>query len=256
MTSLLDPILKPLLAMHPALAIGIIALIISLLVVLVYKKFTDQDLMKRLKDEIKELQTEMKTLKDQPEQMMKVQKRAMETNMKYMMKSFKPTLVTFIPIIIIFGWLNAHFAFAPIIMGEDFSVTIDVTEGLTGEVSLVVPEGLSLLNGGESSKEIYESKVIWFLRGDQFGEYNLAFSYNDKEYVKDVVIVEGPSEREYAPPVKVLKKELLKKITVSNDKMTPFGDFAIFGYRPGWLMTYIFFSLVFSLGLRKWLKVY
>lgn len=254
--SLFDPIFSPLLGLHPGLAILLIALLVSLLVVLVYKKFTDQDLMKRLKDEIKELQEEMKRLKDKPDEMMKVQKQAMETNMKYMMKSFKPTLITFIPIIIIFGWLNVHFAFEPLVAGNDFSVALEFVEGLTGPVTLVVPEGLSLLNGAETSKEIYAGKTIWFLHADKSGEYRLLFTYTGKEYVKDVIIVQDASERKYASPVTPFRKDLVKSISLSNEKMTPFGSLSIFGYQPGWLMTYIVFSLVFSLGLRKWMKVY
>jgi uncharacterized membrane protein (DUF106 family) len=253
--SLLDPVFMPLLGLHPVLSICIIAFVISLLIVIVYKKFTDQDLMKRLKAEIKELQTEMKTLKDQPDQMMKVQKRAMETNMKYMMKSFKPTLITFLPIIIIFGWLNAHLAFVPLVVGEDFSLTVEVVEGLTGEMSLVLPDGLVLLNEGEAVKSVYDDQAIWFLRGDAAGEYGLTFTFHDKEFSTDVLIVEE-GDHSYVPPVKMFKKELVKSATLSNTKMTPFGDFEIFGYQPGWLMVYILFSLIFSLGLRKLMKVH
>ena len=73
--------------------------LITLLITLIYKFTTDQDLMKQLKAELKELQAEMKALKSEPEKAMEVQKRAMQTNMKYMMQSMKATLFTFIPII-------------------------------------------------------------------------------------------------------------------------------------------------------------
>ncbi|MBI5133500.1 MAG: DUF106 domain-containing protein [Thaumarchaeota archaeon] len=255
-TSILDPIFSPLLSLPPAAAIILISLLISLVMVLAYKKFTDQDLMKRLKEEIKELQTEMKTLKDNPERMMQIQKLAMETNMKYMMKSMKPTLITFLPIIIIFSWLNAHFAFAPLVAGTDFSVTAEFADGLEGNVSIAVPAGLSLLNGGETSKGIYDHKVIWFLRPASAGLYNLSFMYQDKTYVKDVLVVADADERTYSTPVKAFKKELVKQIKVSNEKLTPFGSLTIFGYQPGWLLTYILSSLLFSIGLRKWMKVY
>lgn len=224
--------------------------------VLAYKKFTDQDLMKRLKEEIKELQNEMKTLKDNPQRMMQVQKQAMETNMKYMMKSMKPTLITFLPIIIIFSWLNAHFAFAPLVTGADFSVTAEFVEGVSGDASIAVPSGLSLLNGGEALKGIYDGKVIWFIRPESAGLYNISLTYQNKSYVKDVLVAADADERAYSAPVKLFKKELIKQVTVSNEKLTPFGSLTIFGYQPGWLLTYILSSLLFSIGLRKWMKVY
>ena len=180
-----------LLNIHPIILVIAVGVLFSVIMVFLTKYTTDQDLLKRLREEMKELQAEMKRLKDKPDEMMKVQKQAMETNMKYMMKSFKPTLITFIPIIIIFGWLNAHFAFEPLVAGNDFSVALEFVEGLTGPVALVVPEGLSLLNGAETSKEIYAGKTIWFLRADKSGEYRLLFTYSGKEYAKDVIIVQN-----------------------------------------------------------------
>ncbi|MBI4447344.1 DUF106 domain-containing protein [Candidatus Woesearchaeota archaeon] len=87
----------------------IISFILTLIVTLAYKFFTDQKLMKELKEEMKALQKEVKELKDHPEKMMEAQKKAMEKNMKYLMHSMKPTLITFIPIILIFGWLRQYY---------------------------------------------------------------------------------------------------------------------------------------------------
>ena len=246
--------MKYLLYLPSLLAIIVISLIISVIIVVIYKYFTDQDLMKRLKTEIKELQAEMKQLKDKPSEMMAVQKKAMETNMKYMMHSFKPTIVTFLPIIIIFGWLNAHMAFAPIIIGQEFSTTLEFEEGFTGDVGIVLPDGLTL-SDGSFTQTILENKVSWTMTGD-VGDYTIYYSYNDKEYQKNIIITEDAYNKEYAAPVSRFKDGILNSITTSNKKMTPFGNFSIFGWHPGWLATYILFSLIFSMGLRKIMKVY
>ena len=105
---IMDPVLRPLLYLSPFWGILIISFLVSLIISVIYKYVTDQNLMKQLKAEMKEFQKEMKELRQHPEKMMEVQKKAMETNMKYMTQSFKPTLFTFIPIIIIFSWLSAH----------------------------------------------------------------------------------------------------------------------------------------------------
>ena len=87
----------------------LMSFILTLIMTLLYKFFTDQKLMKELKDDMKALQAEMKLLKDNPEKMMETQKKAMEKNMKYLLQSLKPTLITFIPILVIFAWLHAYF---------------------------------------------------------------------------------------------------------------------------------------------------
>jgi len=131
--SFLDPVLNfvlgPLLLLMPFWALLIISFVISLLIVLIYKWITDQNLMRQLKEEQKELQKQMKELKAHPEEAMKVQKQLMQTNMKYMGQSMKPTLITFIPIILIFGWLQGHLAYEPIMPGQEFSAIVNFEEG-------------------------------------------------------------------------------------------------------------------------------
>ncbi len=61
--TLLDPIFSPLLNLPTLLAITLLSFLISLIITLIYKFATDQDLMKRLKEEMKELQKEMKDLR-------------------------------------------------------------------------------------------------------------------------------------------------------------------------------------------------
>jgi len=107
--SLFDWLFGPLLKLGDAWAIITISFLITLIITLFYKLFTDQDVMKALKAELKSLQKEMKSLKDQPEKFMAAQKKAMKKNMEYMKHSMKPTIITMIPLLIIFGWLRYKF---------------------------------------------------------------------------------------------------------------------------------------------------
>jgi len=263
LSSILDPVFGPLLYLNPFIAIILISFLISLFIVLIYKKFTDQDLMKRLKTEIKELQAEMKTLRDKPDQMMKVQKKAMETNTKYMMQSFKPTLFTFVPIIIIFGWLNAHMAYYPLVEGDQFSITAEFIEGTDGNIQIKLPDGIQSLNGAQ--QDILNDKAEWVLSGDA-DTYTVEYDYGGIEFEHQLIIVSEFKDRDYAKP-ELRAKELgvdstnLDKILISNKKVQPMKEIPLLGSIPwiggfGWLGTYILFSIIFSIALRKALKVY
>jgi uncharacterized membrane protein (DUF106 family) len=240
-----------LLAIHPTLLVVIVSVLISVIMVVVYKYMTDQTLMKQLKDEIKELQSEMKTLRDNPTKMAEVNKRAMETNMKYMMHSLKPTLVTFIPIILIFGWLNANIAYEPLAVNEEFSVELLFYDSIAGEIVPVVPEGIELIN--HENYTIKDNMVRLVYKPMQEGEYTLQYKQGDKTWENTVIV---NSERGYKGPVFQIKDKTLKTITVSNEKFKPLGELTIFGWQPGWIALYITISLVCSLSLRKVLKVY
>ena len=243
--NLLNPILNPLLGMHPIWTLLILSFLISLIITLIYKAMTDQDLMKQLKAETKEFQKEMKELKDHPEKMMKVQKKAMQTNMKYMGLSMKPTLVTFIPIIIIFGWMHSHLAYDPILPGQDFTVSANFKNS-EGNIELSVPEGLTIIS--DSTQTITNNVANWVLRGD-LGEYVLEYTFEGAKYNQELLIAD---ELAYKQPIKPVKNDKLKSLQINNEKLKVMN---LFGWQLGWLGTYIIFSLIFSMSLRKMMNL-
>jgi len=73
--NILDPIFSPLLNLPTIAAVILLSFLISLIITIVYKYTTNQDLMKQLKDEMKEFQREIKELRKEPEKAMQVQKK-------------------------------------------------------------------------------------------------------------------------------------------------------------------------------------
>ncbi|MDO8740366.1 MAG: EMC3/TMCO1 family protein [Candidatus Woesearchaeota archaeon] len=254
--SFLDPVLGPLLQLNTFLAIFIISLLISLIIIVAYKYLTNQKLMKEMKDDLKKYQAEMKQNKSDPKRVMEIQKKSMEINMKYMSHSMRPTLITLLPIILIYGWLAANFDYHPILPGQDFNVTLDLVEGATGAAALsIMPEGIMVL--GNATQQIVNNKAMFKLNGKE-GEYKLTYSLNNKTYSNELLITKG---RTYKQPEIILKDSMIKKITVGNEKMIVMNLFGIqeggwLKGRFGWLGTYIILSLIFSMGLRKLMKVY
>lgn len=249
--SFLDPVLKPLLGLGPFWAVLIISLVISLIITLVYRWVTDQDKMKSLKGEQKEYQKRMKELKEQPQEMMKVQKEAMKKNMEYMKHSFKPTLITMLPIILIFGWMSAHLTFEPIYPGETYSITADFLDGVTGDATLVTDKDTKLLS--DATQKI-NSAITWRMKSATTGDHILEIKHGDESHTKKVLI---SKDLEYADQFSMFQNSDLEQIKINYNKLRPLGpNFDIFGWQPGWLGLYIIFSLIFSMGLRKALKIY
>ena len=236
-------------ALPPFWAIIILSFIIALIITFCYKWFTDQDLMKRLKTELKEFQKEMKELKEHPEQVMAIQKKAMETNMKYMTQSLKPTLITFIPIILIFGWLQATYAFEPLTPGNEFSISMQFEKGVVdGQALLTAPSEITILSN--ATQTLGGGQASWTLQGEKEGEYFLSYDFNNRKFSNKILIT---SQRGYAPQVTPVTDEQVKSITIDYDKLIVMN---LFGWKLGWLGTYIIFSIVFSMGLRKLMKLY
>ena len=281
LNAIISPVFDPLMFLGPFLIILLISLLVSLIVTLVYKWTTDQELMKSLKEDIKKSQQEMKKLKDKPEKMMKLQKESMEKNMKYMMHSFKSTLITFIPLIIIFGWLSMNFAYEPIAPGEKFSTYIFLENGNpnAANVAITVPEDMTLITGANSDvKKINaednpeklpfkNSKYLisksyggfinkgediyyagWELSGKE-GSHMLQYNVGNLTYYKEILI----SDKSYKKPLEKIDDGTVRGIMTDQGKLVVMN---LPGWKVGWLGAYIIFSIVFSMALRKFLKVY
>ena len=262
--SFLDPILGWLLYFHPALAVLIISLLVSVITTLAIKLLTDQTLMKDLRDELKELQKQMKELRNKPNKLAEINTKFMETNMKYMSHSMRPTLYTFIPIILVFGWLNAHMYY-PLMPSEPFQVTIEFSKEIDDSITLKMPESLNEIE----EPKIMEKKATWFLSGDK-GTYMLEAQYRNTTYEKQILIDEN--ENTYVQAEKSLKipgtlfftstdENGANRIIVSNDKIRPFKNMPLIQDIPWinnwtWLGAYVLFSLIFSMALRRALKIY
>ncbi len=248
--TILDPLFWPVLKLPPVLGLLIISFAISLIVTIVYKYTTNQAIMKNLREDIKSHQKKMKELRADPKKMMESQKKAMEANMQYMKHSLRPTLFTLIPILIIFGWLNSHYAYQPLIPGQDFNVSVTFRPGTAGTVELNIPEGFQLTS--EKVQQVKEQNS-WTLNTAKEGKYTLEFKQADRYYQKDVLITTQPKYEQ----VKTVQKDGgIDKIILGNKEIKPFGALNVFGWMPGWLATYIISQIIFSLGLKKVFNLY
>lgn len=245
--SILNPIFGPLLSIPLFWAIIIVSLVLSLFMTFVYKWMTDQHLMKTLKEDIKKFQQQMKEFKHDSGKVMEIQKKAMESNMKYMMHSMKPTLITFIPIILVFGWMQGHFGYEPIMPNQEFTSTLFFKEGTTGSVTIIAPEQITVLTN--TTQNITNNVASWKLKGEE-GEYLLEYEYNDQKFTKDLLIT---NKQLYKEPIKNIKDSQITAIKIDNSKQIVLD---LFGWKLGWVGTYIIFSIIFSLIIRKLLKVH
>ena len=179
---------------------------------------------------------------------MELQKKAMEVNMKYMSHSLRPTLITFIPIILIFGWMSAVFAFESIHPQEQFTVTAFFDKNSIGQAELNAPEDLEVI--GNKNQTIQGGKATWALKGTEEGEYSFDIAYNGETQQHSVLIT---STSKYISSVKKTSG-MIKSIQINYKKLVVIP----IGFRDwlGWLGVYIWSSIIFTMGLRKIMKVY
>lgn len=93
----------------PLKMIGLLSVVLSLFVTLIYKFMTDQVLMRELKKDLKKHQQQMKDARGDAAKVSEISKQSMQVNMKYMSQSMKPMLITIIPFLLIFNWLRGQY---------------------------------------------------------------------------------------------------------------------------------------------------
>lgn len=112
-TNLVNAILSPtagaLLDWNINIGMLIIVFILTFITTLVQKYATDQQAIKKLKDEQKEVQKEMKKHKDSPEKFMELQKKSLESMPQMMKLSMRGIIFTGIPFVIFFRWFMDYF---------------------------------------------------------------------------------------------------------------------------------------------------
>ena len=130
---------------------------------------------------------------------------------------------------------------------QTFSVTAEFDKNLVGNATLAAPEGITVI--GDKTKRIENDIAKWDLKG-KAGEYILELNYNDEKFEKNVLIT---NDNKYAEPVKKTEGAI-KTIQIDYNKLIV----VPIGYKNwfGWLGTYILSSIIFTMALRKILKVY
>ncbi len=242
---ILDPFLKPLIKIFsPFWFLIIITFLVTLLITIIYKYTTNQELVKRLRDEMKDIQKQMKEYKEDVEKVKSLQKESFEKMGLQFKQSMKPMIITMIPMIIILGWLAGNLSYETLKPGETFNVEIDI-KSFNATVNLKVPEGMEILDGNEKQADPIAK---WLLKGKE-GDYILEFivknEKEDKLYNKEIVITTGSK---YKEPITLINDDIVKEIRVGNKLLKILG--------LSWFWAYFIFAIVFNSLLRKLLKVY
>jgi len=258
--NILDPLFNPLLySLGPFFTLLIISILVSAFTTLIYMWATDQPKLKRLKADMKRYQAKLKTLKDSPDKALKVQKDLMKLNGEFMKSTFKTTIYTILPLLLFFGWLGANLAFMPLLPDEPFSVQVTLQDGVSGTVTLSLPENITMSSNASIAITNASEPIIWDGVRGATGIYDFSLSHEPSNEEQFFPVLITPYF-DYEQPVVPLDSDIFQEVSVGNKKWLVFENIFIFKDLPlikraGWLGAYILFSLLFSTLFRKLLKL-
>ena len=106
----LDSSLGALLRWDPLIGMVILTFILTLVTVVIYKYTSNQNELKRLKEESLKLREDMKLYKDDPQKLMDLQKEQLKKGFEPLKHSMVPMIITLVPLLLVFTYLSKFFS--------------------------------------------------------------------------------------------------------------------------------------------------
>jgi len=230
-----------LLRLNPIFALLLISIVTVTFSTLIYKRFSNQTEIKRLKGLVKDLNKEAKTHMDDKDKVLSIQNDILKYNMDLMKLTMRPSFYTIIPLMFIFIWLSLVYAQIPIMPDSQFSVNVIDYTNLNTTYDIITDSysNFELLNytyDDETATFVYKSpSTIGKYNYDLNGETHSLIVSNHPVYFEKKLALEDSD------------------IEINTEKQIILN---LFGWKLGYIGTYIILSIFINTLVRKLLDVH
>jgi uncharacterized membrane protein (DUF106 family) len=279
----MDPVLGWMLGLHRDLTIIVVAVMTIALFTLVRKFVTDQEWLKRARDDQDRLKELIKLAKQKKDK--EAIKRYNLTKVEIQKNGFghdlKVLAWVILPILLIGTWAWNRLGFIPPQAGEIVKVKVYMANSAIGRIMHLVPvDGVSVKNGWAKTIEKdtlpdqnwwdkgnswvmdkmgmvapLEGSATWEVMGSN-GEqiHKLKFFFDGKIYESDFLV----GQKIYAPEFKFVNEDPVQAIELQMRPLKLFGIIpgAAALMCPPWLVAYIFIAVGLFFLFKRILKVY
>ena len=262
---LFELIFIPFQRMNPWVAMTLISFLTSLLMLLFFRLFSNQQGIRKVKNKIKAHLLELRLFKDSLSLSLRAQGNILRYNLKYIGYSAKPLLVMFIPIVLILIQLNLWFGYQALSPGQETIVKVKLVKGqnplavnLSLDSSKLDTETLPLRIEGER-------EIDWRIKARENGSHNLTLTVGGQKVTKRVIVGQKPLvkisqakvrrnfiDELFNPGEAPLAGNLpLKSVEV----LYPTKNMNLFGWHIHWLIVYFALSIIFGFAFKGIFKV-
>ncbi len=262
---LFDAALYPFSGLHPLVGIAVISLIFGIVMLLVFKKTSNQDKLADVKRKIHAGLFEIRLFNDDFGAIMRAQGDILRHNLSYFGLSLVPLAWMIVPLFLIIAQLQFHYGYQGLEPGGQalVEVEIDTDSQERPQIQLEAPEGLEVEAGPMWIPA--RNEVSWRISALEQGDYELTLTGSGDPITKSVRVSDRVVRRS-PNRVKGFFNQLLypaedplpdaTSIRVINLSY-PAGNAGFDGWENEltWMGLFFILSIVFALMLRKPLKV-
>jgi hypothetical protein len=253
-----DAVLAPMSGMHPLVGLAVVSLLTAVVMLIVFKRASDQPRLAAVKRSIHAALFEIRLFNDDFRAIARAQGEILRDNAVYLWLSVLPMIWVIVPLVLVIAQLQFHYGYAAVAPGEDVLFKVQLRRGSGQDVSLEAPDGVRA-----ATPAVWlpgSNEVVWRLRPSRAGTYELRVHAGGETHTKTVQVAGGVVRRS---PVR-LNSGLLDQLLYPSEPPLPDDgavsamtvayrerDIPVLGWDLNWMVVYFGLSLLFAVALKK-----
>jgi len=263
-----DLLLAPFAGLPPIVSLVVVSLPTAILMLLVFKRTSDQAALSAVKRHIHAGLFEIRLFSDDLGAIFRAQGEILRRNATYLRLSLVPMFWILPPMVLLIAQLQFHYGYDGLRPEEAVLLKVDLTPGSVApgerpEALLDLPPGLDA-----QTEDVWvpsESQVAWRLAAEREGDFEIGISIGGAQPVTKTVRVTADAVR--LSPVRVGSSFLSQLIYPAEAPLpadSPIHaihidyqerDVSVLGLGMHWLIPFFALSIAFAFAMRGWFKV-
>ena len=171
----------------PTVVVVLLSLVISLLMVVVFRYTSDQKAIRVAKDHLKAHLLAVRLFQDQLPVVLSSYGRILISTGRYLRLAFKPLLFVILPLTLLIVQLDRYLGWTPLVPGRAFLVKVRTGNVvILDDVSLLLPPEMAIT--APAVHVPADNEVLWRVVAEKEGRYNVTVAAAGQDFSKEVVV--------------------------------------------------------------------
>ncbi len=261
-----DLLLAPFAASPPLVSLVLVSLVVSVLMLVVFKKTSDQAALADVKRKIHAGIFEIRLFNDDLRAILRAQNEILRHNLTYLRLNLWPMLFLLPPLVLVIAQLQFHYGYQGLRPGQRALLEVDLAPQVAGgarpRATLDLPAGLRAETDAVWIPA--EAQLVWRLVAERDGDYAVGLEVDGSRFGKSVRVTPktvrlspervGPgflSQLLYPAEPPLTSTAPVRAIRLSY----PEREVEVLGHGMHWMIPFFALSILFAFALRGVFKV-
>jgi uncharacterized membrane protein (DUF106 family) len=265
---LFDALLSPFSGLPAWVGLTVVSLVVSVFMLLIYKRFSNQAKLEAVKQQIYAGIFEIRLFNDDFRAILRAQGEILRHNLRYLGYSLVPMAWMLVPLLLVVAQLQFHYGYEGLKPGEPTLVKVKLKEDWSSRslaadaagkprVALQAPAGLKIETPPVWSPS--EKEIAWRVVAEQPGTYELTLDVGGTPLTKTAV---SSTEVARRSPIRVAPAFFDQLLYPAEDPLPaaspvesitlgyPEAEVSLLGFGMHWIIAFFILTVVFAFALK------